>query len=402
MENHYMKKLLCLLVFLLHSYALSEEYDTANKLQEIITLFTNDSQESALKLLNANEGKLLKSLDKSEDDHSYLLLGRAYFYAEQDDKAKKSLEIALSYNKNLPKAHFYIGLLNMYSNRLLLAEASFEKAVDLDSSNESYFIELGRINERLEKPESAIVHYKKVLKLNELNYIANSNLANLYIGKNDHDKAEKHYKLALKTKPDDLLSNSNLAQLYQSNKNHELALEYFTKVVELEPNDWRAAAKVIQENQALGKISERDNAIKYIYRLWSENKISELNQQGFFIREQASIKEGNLFVLEYFELKGERPRKYIFKIQDPTTGDNLLEISLGSYDVTTQFSRKTGTIGADERIYHLDGYLPNGSHYTYAFFDKQPGYDDIKQMVMNVLSGKHKPISSTVPANANK
>lgn len=402
-EYRFMKGFLVLLFFISSfSYASPSIEDSDQQLNKILDLFISGSKDQAIQLLKSNEEALLKNLIDSSNADSYLLLGRIYFYAEMDVKAENVLNTALSYNKTLPKAHYFIGLINMYANKLLMAETSFEKAIGLDDSNERFFIELGRINERLEKLESAMLNYKKALSLNQLNYTANFNLANLYVGKNDNDKAEKHYKLALKTKPDNLLLNYNLGQLYQTNKSHELALKYFSKVIELDSTNWRAVAKVIQENQALGKISERNHSIKYIYKLWSENKTNELVKQGFFIREQTSIKEGKLFALEYFKLAGDRARKFIFKIQDPATGHNIIEISLGSYDGTTQISRETGGIGADERIYHLDGYLPNGSHYTYAFFNKQPSYDDIKQMVLNVLNGKHKSISSMVPANANK
>ena len=61
-------------------------------------------------------------------------------------------------------------------------------------------------------------------------------------------------------------------------------------------------------------------------------------------------------------------------------------------------SRELGSIGADERLYHLDGYGPDGSHYTFGFFESQPKYDVVREMALEALTGELNAISSTVPS----
>ena len=89
-------------------------------------------------------------------------------------------------------------------------------------------------------------------------------------------------------------------------------------------------------------------------------------------------------------------------MQDSTTGNNLFDVSLGSYDSTTNISRELGEIGPDDRVFHLDGYAPDGSHYTYAFYNSEPDYDTVRKLVFKVLAGKHSAISSTVLSKPKK
>lgn len=398
-----MKKILLILIIVSgFSNALASTMSDGDKLLEIVSLFKTGPSHEAIKQLKEHETKIIEAVAKSKDGESYLLLGRAYFYAEMDSKAEKALRTALTYNDTLSDAHFFIGLINMYSGNVADAEVSFKNAIKLDGTNASYFVELGRIQEKSNKSDFAFDAYKKALDIDDLNYTANFNIANIYFGKGENEKAELHYLAALKKRPDNINLNSNLGQLYQNTNQHVKARVYFSKVVKIDPNAWRAAAKLVQVNQAIGDIPERDKAIENIYSLWREGNIDELVKQGFYIRELSTIDSGKLFVLEYFELNGEYARKYVFKIQDPVSGDIKFDISLGSYDSTTQVSRELGEIGPNDRMYHLDGYAPNGSHYTYAMFDSLPNYDDIRELVFKVLHGKRNAISGMELKGANK
>lgn len=393
-----MKNLLTFLFLLLYSgYSLAIPLpdDKAKKLHEIIKLFKNKSNKEATKQLTEHEIKLLKAINVSKDAEAYLLLGRAYFYAAMDSKAKDTFNKALKYNPKLSDAHFFTALINIYANNLDAAVASFRSAIKINSNNENYYLELGRVLEKKKDDKAALIEYKNALNINKMNFSANFNSANIYIGQGYNKKAEKYYLQAIKIKPDNLNVNYNLGQLYQNTKQHPLAIKYFSKIIQLDSSEWRALAKIIQENQALGKLVERDAAIKKMYALWRKGGVNDLLKQGFYVREQHQVDMGKVFVLEYFELKGERARKYVFKVQDPKTGKNKMDVSLGSYNSTTQISRELGDIGPNDRVYHLDGYTPDATHYTYAFYNSEPQYDVVRKLVYKVLLGKHKAVSST-------
>ncbi|WP_026941154.1 tetratricopeptide repeat protein [Hellea balneolensis] len=370
----------------------------SKQLKEIINLLQNDSRDEALNQLQLQESDLVSSVRESKDSEAYMLLGNVYFFAEMDSKAMEAFKSALQFDASLSDAHFFIGRIHGYANNLEDAEKSFQDAISLNNSEEKYFIELGLNFEKRGDKTSASSAYKTALALNGKNHFVNSNLATIYATEGDTDNAVKHYLAAIEQEPNDLTNHYNLGQLYQNAKQHELALKQFEKVVKLDPNEWQAIQKLVQENEALNNFSARDSAIESIYELWRENENKELREQNFFIREQSELENGKLFVLEYFELSGERARKFVFKLQDEQTGDILFDVSLGSYDSTTAVSRALGEIGADERIYHLDGYSPNGSHYTYAFFDAMPTYEVVKEMALKKLANENKSISSTIPS----
>ena len=240
---------------------------------------------------------------------------------------------------------------------------------------------------------NAAIAYSSALSLNESNFDAHFNLATIYAKEGDTERAEKHYLASIELEPDDVDSHYNLGQLYQNTEQYDSAIKQFTKVVELDEGDWRAVSKLVQLNEAVNDFAARDAAVNKIYDVWRADK--ELREQGFYIREQSELNNGKLFALEYFELVGERARKFVFKLQDQQTGDLKFEVSLGSYEHTTEFARDSGSIGPDDRRYHMDGYSPNGSHYTYAFFDYEPPYEVAKTIALKALSNEQKIISST-------
>jgi tetratricopeptide (TPR) repeat protein len=372
--------------------------DNAEQLQELIQLFNSNSSEKALEQLELQEAALVEAINASKDPEAYLLLGRLYFYAEMDPKAKAALGAALEYDPALSDAHFFLGLVHKYAGELDSAEQSFRNATELPNPDEAYFIELGTVLEAKGDTSSALMAYKNVLAIDSSNFDANFRSANIYATDGVHEEAEKHYLAALRQDPSDIDSNYNLGQLYQNTNQHRSAVRYFSRVVELDATDWTAMAKIVQSSAAQGDIETRDAAIESIYEAWRRGQSPELQERGFYIREQIQIDSGKVFVLEYFELKGEHARKFVFKLQDPATGQHKFDVSLGSYDATNKMSRELGTIEAGERLYHLDGYAPNGSHYTFGFFVSQPEYDVVRKMALEALSGELSAISSTVPA----
>ncbi|MEM9212706.1 MAG: tetratricopeptide repeat protein [Pseudomonadota bacterium] len=376
------------------SFADESGDDSNQKLQEIIGLFQNNQFDDARSELMNQENDLAVAVQGDAAGH--LLLGRTYFYAEMDGKAAAEFNAALQLDPSLSDAHFFLGLVQRYADDLENAEKSLRKAIELNSGDRKLFLELGQTLQMKGDPDAASTAYQSVLSMDEGDYDAHVNLATIYAIKGETDDAEKHFLAALERNPTDIGSQYNLGQLYQDTRQHNRAIERFTRVVEANPNDWRAISKLVQENEAIGDKTARDNAIEAIYEIWASGSEADLREQGFYIREQLVTENGQLFVLEYFELSGTRPRKYVFNLQNPETEETLFVVSLGSYDTTTEFARATGDIGADERLFHLDGYSPNGSHYTYGFFNPMPTYDVIKELALDALEEELEIVSSTI------
>ena len=78
-------------------------------------------------------------------------------------------------------------------------------------------------------------------------------------------------------------------------------------------------------------------------------------------------------------------------------GKTSFEISLGSYEATNAIARESGGLKRGERLFHLDGYYPGGRHQTFGMFRKEPTYDRVKRLVIEVIKGKRRPTSGTTP-----
>lgn len=365
------------------------------QLQELVDLFKEDQGEDATARLKLAEDELAAAVHASGDAEAFMLLGRAYFYAEMDAKALDAFEAALALDPSLSRAHFFSGLIQRYAGDLESSEQSFRSAIALDGTHDEAFLELGRTLQGKGDPGAASEAYRSALAIDPNNLHANFHLATIYAEAGDTAGAEKHYLMVIEQRPDDVDVNYNLGQLYQSSGQHRLAIERFEKVVQQTPNEWQAIAKLVQEHEALGETAARDAAIEKIYGVWRSGLSEDLNKQGFYIREQRQIEQGKLFVLEYFELKGEWARKFVFTLQDPQTRKDKFEVSLGSYDATTRISRELGSVGPDERMFHLDGYAPNGNHYTYGFFSPMPSYEATREMALRAFAGEQEIMSST-------
>lgn len=369
---------------------------SGNQLEQIVELFLESSTEDARNQLEANESDLIAFARDSNDARMNLLLARAYFYAEMDQKAIDEFNVALERDPSLSDAYFFIGLIKRYARDLEGAQASFSSAIEINNREKKYFVELARTLEMNDDVTSAKGAYQDALALDENDFDSNFNLATLYAIEGNENDAEFHYLAAIEQNPTDLDSHYNLGQLYQTAKRHDAAVLQFEKVIELKPDEWRAIAKLVQESEALNDDPRRDSAIEKIYSVWRSNADVDLTNQGFYIRDQIDVENGKLFALEYFELEGDRPRKYVFNLQNPQTGDFVFSVSLGSYSSTNDFARANGDIAADGRLYHLDGYSPNGSHYSYAFFNTLPSYALVKELTLKALAGELKATSSTI------
>lgn len=162
---------------------------------------------------------------------------------------------------------------------------------------------------------------------------------------------------------------------------------------ELDPKNWQARAKLVQTYHALGDMAARDKERAELVALWQAGTDPQLSSQAMFCREQFKQDGHKVMALEYFNPSGPRLVVYSFIILNES-GQQDYKISLGSYDSTNQVALELGERPKDTRIYHLDLYRGN-LHETHGMYLGQPGYDQIRQVVVDVLKGTNKAMSST-------
>jgi tetratricopeptide (TPR) repeat protein len=204
---------------------------------------------------------------------------------------------------------------------------------------------------------------------------------------------------AVKADPGDADAQFNLGLVYQLQEKPELAAPHFEAALKANPEDWHAVAKLVQVNQALNLLPARDAWREKLLAMYRAGKVVNPKMDSY-VRDQFRFDKYWVAVLEFFELTGPRAVRYSFEVlASPQKPDALRVISLGSYDFDQPLAHSSGTIGPNDRLFHLDGYWPDGSHATYAFYKNEPGYDGIRKYVLAILGNEPgtAPRSTTTP-----
>jgi len=202
-------------------------------------------------------------------------------------------------------------------------------------------------------------------------------------------KEELH--IALKKNPKSSWALYNLGLTTYLEDDFKTAAKYWKTLKELEPTDWQVREKLIQAYWGAGDSKAANAEITQLRKARKSNEHTKLNKKGFFICDQFQVGETRVFVLEYYELKGERPLAWKFILK---SGEKTLDHHFSSYPSATEFARAEGSIGPKEYRYHLDGYWNNGAHTTYNFYRNRPGYQEVRKEVVRIIKGDQKPISS--------
>jgi tetratricopeptide (TPR) repeat protein len=213
--------------------------------------------------------------------------------------------------------------------------------------------------------------------------------------RNDHQGAVLLLRRIVAIDPGNLTSQYNLGVSAHLTGAYDLADSAFEKVYAADPKDWMALSKRVQIAQARGDETATNARIAELRRLAASGNAEKLAKRGFFTRDQFDVGDQHVTVFQYFELQGEHPVRYSFRLRKK--GEDQGRISLGSYPATTQFMHELGTLDRTERAWHLDGYPTGGGHVTWGFFEAEPAYVDVKARVIAVLKGEITAPSSTMP-----
>lgn len=320
-----------------------------------------------------------------------VLLGRTQEYLNEPAAAALTLDRAVTRAPKSASAHFYLGIAHQELDELEKSEKHLLEATVLDPSRRSAWVELARTRLGLQKAALAVPALEKALTLDEKDAQAHSMLGTALMELGRGADAIGHLERAVALEPKDLNSAYNAGQYFQNVDQPKKALPYFEQVANADANDWHVRAKLVQMHQALGHVAERDARRAEVLALRANGKIEAKHED--FCREQWSWKGLRVMAFESFELKEPRAVRYSFRIV--RDGKFLRVISLGSYEFTTNYMRETGQLKPTERAWHLDGYELDQSHFTYGLFTSEPTYDEVRKLVVDVLSEKLKPSSST-------
>ncbi len=126
-----------------------------------------------------------------------------YFFSKNDLETKtkflvKTLNIAL---EAIPKTIEGIEL--YYNNSNIMAKSCFSEAISISDDNPYLYVMLGTVLENLNNFQDAVVNFKKALRLNNSNSIANYKLGMIHSYKGDFKNCINYLKIAAEYSEDD-------------------------------------------------------------------------------------------------------------------------------------------------------------------------------------------------------
>ncbi len=318
--------------------------------------------------------------------------GMAYFYLAQNDKAQAAFAKALRLDPKNPGFHFMAGRIHSVEKRWVQASIELEACVKIDPKMTVAWMQLGRVYIELKKPDDAIRSLQKVIELTPDDPKAYARLGEAQLQKDARGpEAIASFERAIAIDPNDAVSWSNLGQSHQNRREPAEALKAFSEAARLRPDEWRVQAKLVQCYAALNDVAARDAAIAGVRKLNDQGKV----KADYFCRDQFDHAGVSVMAFESFKLTGEQLVKYAFRILDET-GQTQYRISLGSYD--SKVAREPVEASSGQRVWHLDGFYANDETRTYAMMNAEPTFDQVKSMIIDILDGKLKEISTSKPS----
>ena len=173
------------------------------------------------------------------------------------------------------------------------------------------------------------------------------------------------------------------------------AAKFFADGVAADGTDGKLRTKLIQAYDALGMKKEATAARASLHDAYKK-KTLQSSFLGNFRYLCCQFEVGDNFVMgyDYFNLVGAEAVKYVFNVfkKGEFHEDKMLyRVSLGSYEETNKIARKNNQLGKDDRLFHVDAYFSD-KHQTFAMYNREPDYDSVRALVMDIVAGKAKAI----------
>lgn len=199
--------------------------------------------EEAKELLISNKYKETISLLEEEADKGntdsdlFYLMGRAWYFLENDDKAIMLFEKAKEMSPYDSKIYCAIGQAYYWKGDVAKAKENFSLAVNCDSANADAYNGLSDIAQHEEDYEKALNLAQKAYKLDKNNPAIINTIGNIYIKTENGEDALKYYLKAIEKAPNtDYLQSNAATALTFLNRNDE-AIEYANKAISLNPQN---------------------------------------------------------------------------------------------------------------------------------------------------------------------
>lgn len=159
---------------------------------------------------------------------------------------------------------------------------------------------------------------------------------------------------------------------------------------------WEMATQVYQ---ASGELKLRDEALKQLVATQAASLDRDLRTRRFVLRDRIDAHGHVVVAQDHVDTGGPDAIRYVFIPERELSAPKTFLVVLTDTH-TTETWRESGILSRDKRLFHLDSIFtrPDGrqGRGIYATYADLPDYDTIRAKVLEILSGKAKPLSGEV------
>ena len=316
-------------------------------------------------------------------------VGMAYYMKADDNNVLKLMDLSIKKDKTDPDAYFIKGMTLNYMGQFDKAIESFNKAIELDSSNSNYFSGLGDSYISQEKYEKALSAYITATKKNEPIDRPFTMIPQIYAELNQPDKAlEAFYKSkeTISKESDSYINALYNIGLYEFlNKDYDKSEIAYKELIELAPTDYNSYAKLIQVYYGKKEYEKAKPFKEKLYKAYEQGKLTD-NLKSMFCFDQFDWNDKLILAYERFAVnEGKLYYKHIFYVTN--------EKGETEFTIQTENSPISIELGYEKYILGMD---KNGTHSTFNYGIKEDfDYDYLKKMVLKILNEEIKATASS-------
>jgi tetratricopeptide (TPR) repeat protein len=381
--NMMIKKIYFHILFIIFCYAVSPHFSTAQTIND--TLKTLYSQKKYDEAINRLKGK--KEDQLTPDGLFYA--GMCYYGKSDDQKALYCFNKAIEKNPNNPSYYYYRSFTLLYLKKYEEALKNFTRAIKDKPDDPALYKGKAEAFLKMHQPDSAVAIYQKAVALKNCPPDVYLKIAQTHQESNQREKALAAYytaKTKLDKKSQDYLSCLYNVGVLEYELNAQPKAEAALKeLLQLNPKDYISMAKLIQVYYAQKTYQKADTLKKTLYKAF-EAKTLPQEMEAMFCFDQFDYKGKKVLVFERFENEDFGTYyKHLFYLTD-NKGKILLSVH----------TEHSFAVAAENKKYVL-GKTEGHHHYTYwgFLFDELFDYTKMKEGVLAILEGKVKPSFSS-------
>lgn len=184
------------------------------------------------------------------------------------------------------------------------------------------------------------------------------------------------------------------------------ALPYFQNALQLSPNDPTVNALLLQAYAETGDKVHRDQQRAILRRYHDDGKHPVFAQIPSFLIETIPAGNKTIQAAEFYHPSGQLHFYYRFNVFD-SAGHLQSFFALESDDTDQPFFTRLHPrlAAAGQRRFSLDGYARAAdgkiTQALYMFFNGEPSYDDVRNLVVRLVQEGREPVSVPAPAATN-